>query len=324
MYTGTGELEVYNWVTNNCGSIPEIDIATGKPTFVGDFDGGIAIGFEGGDIASIVINPGTCNFGGPQYDAVPNGVTASGSRGSAVFLGTTLAHNYPKIKINGVVGNSVNKRFIATDCNYTKLDITGCHAKNMRIQPYAVSVSSSEVFQIVMRSTGGANGVTNITDNTVSGGVYARTVVRIAPHASVTGHTYNIYNNVFSDISIQAGFTDFGAVWVETLNGSPTVNIDGNINDKRGSVYGRKVAANAADLTAWRALGYDLNGASGTVNVGSDGSVTAGTANPIATGVNHWGANPSPTSINNEPKPDEGIDVGCWQSTSHPFHPANL
>jgi hypothetical protein len=77
-------------------------------------------------------------------------------------------------------------------------------------------------------------------------------------------------------------------------------------------------------MASWRAAGYDVNGYQGTVTINDDGSVTAGTANPIGTGNKHWGTNPRPTAINGEPKPDQGIDIGCWQSTTHPFHPANL
>jgi hypothetical protein len=323
MYTGTGELEVYNWITNYCGTIPETDIATGKPTFVGDFDGGVAVGWEGGDIAKIIIRDGVCNYGGPQYDVVPTGTTVSGSRGSAVFIGTTLAHNYPNIQILRNRGNSVNKRFIAFDCNYTNATIVGNFAKNMRIQPYAVSVSSSDLFQILMRSTSGVNGTTTIANNTIDGGVYARSAMRLTPHTSVTGHTYNIYNNITSNCAVQSGFTDYGNIWIETLNGSPTFNIDNNIFDRKGSVYGRKVAANAADLTAWRVLGYDLNGASGTVTIADDGSATAGTANPIGLGLKYW-TQARPSDVNGEPLPDTFIDIGAVQSTANAGHPKNL
>lgn len=41
-------------------------------------------------------------------------------------------------------------------------------------------------------------------------------------------------------------------------------------------------------------------------------------------GTKYWLNGARPTSINVEPLPDEGIDIGAYQTTSHPFHPVNL
>ena len=76
-------------------------------------------------------------------------------------------------------------------------------------------------------------------------------------------------------------------------------------------------------LTEWQsASGQDTHSVQATSLVLNENNSITYTGSKIY-GIKYW-TNARPIALNGEPRPDHGSDIGCYQSTSHEFHPVNL
>lgn len=325
-YNG-GSVTIKEWNAVNCGSI--FDFTAGQVAYDGDMDGGVGVGYAAFNHSRIEILDGSSVNCGPQYDVQDAGWRQSTStRGASVFVGTVNTGYVGDLIIARNRSSGCNKMDTmintSASCTYGKVSVIGNFAKDVRHQTRAGNhTTENAIFNVQLGGTGQASIEVNLCDNVVSGGSNTRSSYEVYLTGGAAASTVNVCNNIAVNNPFDAAFpNNYGWFWNRSAL-SGTVKIDGNITD-RVDTYGRNVATQYANKAAWTAAGFDANGQNGTVNVASDGSVTAGTANPIGNGVKHWGSSPRPSGINGEPRPDEGLDVGCWQSTQHPFHPANL
>lgn len=331
-YNG-GKIEIYNWSATNCATLPQF--TSGQVSYNDDYDGGVAIGYKYVNQAEIIVREGSASNCGPDYLQAKSGWAATaGTRGSTVFCGSVDPLTIGKLKV--LNNRSINCRMRAfafttgdnsTTGTYGSIELKGSLVKGLTQQDYGTfngSAQTTETGIISFRISGTTQAALTIdaSDNTVTDSVYSRSVIEyyLFGTGQAAAATIKSYNNTYAATQKATGYpNDYGVNYIRSaLTGS--VSIDKNIYPT-GAIVGRNVSTN---YTAIPWLGYDTNSQIGAVTVASDGSVTAGTANPIGAGYKHWGTNPRPNGINGQPKPDEGLDIGCYQSTLHPFHPANL
>lgn len=320
LFSKAGTIEIYDWTADHVGWFPRYDGSIVNAN--SDMDGGVGIGYSGGDIAKIIVRNGTCTSGGPANLVLKSGWSGHVKRGSGVICSTSAAMTIDELHIYGNTIIDTSRTGISisgTGTSVTKTNICGNFIKNSRPIPIASNWQSS-IIGYSEKATQAAPTEVNISNNTVVGGYY--TASGIYYNRVNSSSTVKLYNNIIKDITIETGYvSNYGAVQSEDA-GALTAN--NNIFDNAGGgVLGRIVNTNYANITAWRAAGFDTNGQEGTVTVSIDGSVTAGTANPIGAGIKYWtGARPS--GLNKEPLPDTAIDIGAVQSTGNASHPKNL
>lgn len=320
-----GEIEIYNWNADYCGSIPEF--ITGQRSFNDDFDGGVGIGYKYVKQTSIIVRNGTASNYGPQYEEQPAGwATVASTRGSAVFAGTIDPMVIGKLSIIG--NSSVSGRRIAyqvdtgttTGNRVTTINIIGNSVDNLLQQTYgtfngATQTSESGITTVKLGASDQPAANITIANNTISNSKYTRSLYEIYLQGSAPSSTINFFNNEAYGNTIKASFpNEYGLVNIRaTITGG--FNKGGNIYDKPG-IYARNVSTNLTDLTAWNAHGN-------LVATEQQGTVSLSTATRIGVGYKYWtGARPS--DVNGEPLPDTAIDIGAIQSTINANHPKNL
>ncbi len=319
-----GTIEVFDWYANYCGWMPRYN---GVDIQYGDADGGVAVGYRGGTFTKVIIRDGVSLNGGPSVSTLKTGWAGTLTHGSGVIVETADTGEVKKLEIYGNRIDSSHARGIGVGASgliFTdNIKICGNLIRNMRGANIAVNW---QVSPISVRPTKAGSTTINIDvcNNTISGGTHTISAMGLGNSAALSSN-FNIINNLFQGNTLQAGYsTNYGMIRIiDNITGTKVIN--GNITDVAvGGVYGRVGTGSAiTGFTNWQAGGWDLQGSNGTVTIDSLGNATAGTANPIGTGLNYWNLNPAPSSINKEPLPYTGIDIGAWQSIVA-THPANL
>lgn len=323
-YTG-GDVDIYDWYANYCGWMPRYNYVDVR---YGDADGGVAVGYKGGHLNNITIRNGTSLNGGPSVNVLKTGWLGSMNVGSGIFFGTAdpLVVN-GNVKVYGNMVESAKRNAIAvggSNILYKKsISINGNFIKNHRPMTLADNVQT-EILLLRVIKAGSTVTKQTISNNTIVGGQHTVSAIG-AGNSQVLSTPIEIVNNITQGCSLVSGYaSNYGMFRVIDANTSVTIN--GNIHDIADGGSIGKVGASSVYTTmaAWRGAGYDTNGQQGTVTISNTGQPTAGTANPIGTGVKYWGTNSRPSDINGEPLPDTNIDIGCYQSTTNAGHPKNL
>lgn len=336
-----GEIEIYDWETNYCGWMPRHGGSLGNVSYSTDADGGVAIGYRGGTIDRLIVRDGVCRNGGPSVLELKSGwnnssVTNSTDifKGSGVLVGTSDAMQINKLQITR------NKLYDTKRCgiyvsgsNVTigSVEITSNLLKRIEGFPGQTSTNVYEREMVVINEKTGNSLAGNhvIANNIISDCKITNNLIRVTRQNAAS--TIKIFNNIGRNNTQVANcaVTNRGNIWINDAIANISINgniFDGNLTASGSSRYGRinTTVYEVNAFTAWQAAGYDVNGYSGTVTISEEGTASAGTADPVGTGVKYWGTAPRPTAFNGEPLPDQGIDIGVVQSTTHPFHPSNL
>jgi hypothetical protein len=320
IFSKAGTIEIYDWTADHVGWFPRYD---GSIVIANnDMDGGVGIGYSGGDIAKVIIRNGTCTNGGPANLVLKTGWSGHVKRGSGVICSTAAAMTIDELVIYGNNISDTSRTGITisgTGTSVTKTSIYSNLIRNSRPIPFATNWQSS-IIGYIEKATQATPTTINISNNTIVGGFY--TAAGIYYNRVNATSSIGLFNNILKDITIETGYAgNYGAIQSEDAGALTSNN---NIFDNAGGgVLGRIVNTNYANIASWRGAGFDINGQEGTVVISTDGVATAGTANPIGTGLNYWAYNPAPSSINKEPLPITSIDIGAWQ-TIVPTHPKNL
>jgi hypothetical protein len=336
-----GEIEIYDWETNYCGWMPRYGGNNGNIAYSTDADGGVAIGYRGGTINSLIVRDGICRNGGPSLYALKTGWNNHATvnsvdifKGSGVLVGTSDAMQINKLKITG------NKIYDTKRCgiyvsgsNVTigSVEITGNLLKRIQAFPgqTPTNLYERELIVINEKTANSLAGNHIIANNVISDSTFTSNLIRVSRQNASS--TIKIFNNIGRSNTQVANCTasNRGNIWINDAFANISINgniFDGGLNTGGTIRYGRINATiyETNGFTNWQAAGYDVNGYSGTVTIAEDGTLTAGTANPLGTGIKYWSTNARPSDINGEPFPDIGIDIGAVQSKTHIFHPNNL
>ncbi len=319
-FAKAGTIEIFDWESNYCGWMPRYDGTQVNSN--NDADGGVGVGYNGGDITKVIIRDGVCLNGGPSVLTLKTGWIGSVGRGSGVNCSTSIAMNIDELVVSGNRIENTSRTGIATSgtgIKIAKKSIIGNLIVNTRPIPIATNTQSSIISAIESSGQLTATDLI-IANNTIIGGSYTASGIYVdRVHAN---STCKIYNNIIKDVSIEGGYTNYGAI---QLAESTNLTINNNINDNSGSgIIGRIVNTNYTSFGTWQGAGYDVNGINGTVTIATNGAPSAGTANPIGTGFKYWGNNARPVGIDGNPFPDTNIDIGCFQTSTSLTHPVNI
>jgi hypothetical protein len=324
LYTG-GNVEIFDWYANYCGWMPRYNYVDLR---FGDADGGVAVGYRGGTLGSITIRDGVSLNGGPSVSTLKTGWLGTINVGSGIFFGTADPLIISgDVKVFGNRIDSAHRNGIAiggSNILYSKeISINGNFIKNHRAMTLADNVQT-EVLQLRVIKAGSTTTRQVIANNTIVGGNHTISAIG-AGNSKVLSTPIVITNNIIQQCPIVSGYaSNYGMIRVIDANTSVTIN--GNITDiADGGVIG-KIGSSALHTTmsSWRAAGYDINGQQGTVTIATNGAPSAGTANPIGTGLKWWGNNARPVGIDGNPFPDTNIDIGCFQTSTSLTHPVNI
>lgn len=312
-------------ICRNMGNYPRyngVDI-----DFTDDNDGGVAVGYKGGTLGKVKIHDLWVYDGGPAFNSIKSGWTAvigDLKRGSGVFVGTSDAMTISELEITRVVANGCKRSSIlvaGSNITYGKIKVTDILAKNNVGQVSAINEISSVVTVRPAKTATSAIDIT-VANVTVQGGTMAEAAITVGNLGALNSNIICV-NNTVQGATLESGYTSAGNILIkDAITG--TVIVDANICEGSiDGVYGKRSTTSYATFATWQGAGYDTNGQQGTVTEGV-GKLIAGTADPISTGVKYWSNGPRPISLNGEPRPDVGVDIGCYQSTSHEFHTGNL
>jgi hypothetical protein len=316
-----GTIEIYDWYADHCGWMPRYDGSIVNAN--ADMDGGVGIGYKGGDIAKVIVRNGICTNGGPSILTLPTGWSGSVNKGSGVICSTGDTMSIDElVVVNNFIDNTARTGISTSGSGLSvaKKIITGNLITNTRPIPIATNWQSSIIGAVEKSGQSTATELV-ISDNTISGGKYTASGIYVdRVHASSTAI---ISNNILKDITIESGYAgNYGVIQIAETGG---LTINNNIFDNAGGgVIGRVLNTSYTTLIAWQSAGYDINGQQGTVTIATNGAPSAGTANPIGTGLKWWGNSARPVGIDGNPFPDTNIDIGCFQTSTSLTHPVNI
>ena len=325
-YTG-GDITVTDWNATYCGWMPRyngIDI-----NYNNDADGGVAIGFRGGTLANITVQNGYSYMGGPSVAVKKTGWLGDLNRGSGVYFGTADTMT--------ISGNVSIKRNIIDSSHRFAINVTGTGLryegkiecsdnliKNNRAPNIATNAQAGIIN--IRPNVSGAPAINiDICNNSIFNSKHSISAFNIG-HVTALGSNFNIHNNTITGCSLETGYsTNYGTFRIiDAITGARSFK--NNISDLADSgPYARITATSYASAILFNASGIaEVSGnLQGTVTEGVD-KLIAGTADPIGTAVKYWANGQRPTALNGEPRPDAYGDIGCYQSTSHEFHPNSL
>lgn len=325
-YVG-GTIEIKDWYANYCGWLPRYNGINNS--WVQDADGGVAIGYKGGSLETVAIKRGVCLNGGPSVATLPTGWGGTLDRGSGVFVGTSDTFTLKNLEVEQNVFDSVHRTAIhangRTWATGAKVKIVANVIKNHRAINVANNGGVGYEKAIISARFIAGNPVIDldVSSNLIFDSETSYSTIGVGNVTSLTsGVTFA--NNVIQNTVLASGYSATGGHFYIYDNLTGEKNVDRNIVD--AGLNGKYAQFFAASYTSMSALNTALgkNNIEGTVTVNDDYSLTAGTADPIGTGVKYWNDSPRPNDFYGNPLPDKGIDIGAVQGTSHEFHPINL
>jgi hypothetical protein len=331
-YAAAGDITVTNWESNYCGWMPRYNGRDAPSFSANDADGGVGIGYRGGTFKNVTVEKGVCKNGGASVTTIKPGWAGDDTslrRGWGIICGTVNAT---------VIDSLVVRNNIIDSQRYGSISLGGTSVlynrkiaclNNVIKGNKAPTINVNQGTAVLAVTTFNASQTPidiEICNNTIVGGSSSLATISCGfSAAGAQSGNIKVANNTIQGVSLESGYASSHGHLKLAYVCTGTKQFDGNnIDTPLGGVYGRDVSSSTANLTAWRLRGYGANDVEGTVTVNDDYSLTAGTANPIGTGVKYWGSSPRPTAFNGEPLPDIGVDIGAVQTTSHEFHPVNL
>jgi hypothetical protein len=333
VYTG-GEVEVYNWKTNFVGWMPRYGGGSHNISFSTDGDGGIGVGYRGGTLSRVIVRDGICTNGGPAVNVNKTGWANAGTvvpLGSGIYFGTADPMTINRID---VLRNTIlNTRRLGIKVAGSALTIGSTTIVGNLIKDLNGIVDAGNtqypVIDLGERSGNSLVGNHVIANNTLINCESTTSGIRV--QRVNTSSTITIANNILQDYHYATGWSgsQHGFIFLNDAI-STGITINGNILQGTSSNYARINATSYANVTTWKtalnsiSAGIGTLEQNGTVIFDENFKVTAGTANPIETGVKYWGTSARPSSFSGEPLPDTGIDIGAVQTTNNAFHPKNI
>ena len=282
---------------------------------------------EGNTVSNIQLNDGITLHGGP-FDGDHNVIRSNEIFDIIVEDGIDIVegHNYTTIEDNeiyrcavyGIIdkGSSTTiQRNFVYDCDACAISAKGLVETTICCN-LTMNSGLGQTRSVVELGDIGAYSVNSLlANNTIIGesNIFTNGIVQIFLDATSPAMKNNIIvtENVVPSIYDQNSLSDVDYNLTVSTNGTPY-----------------NLANVLVSLVDWRISGRDANGLVTTdpkfINAVAGDYNLQETSPAVGIGVKWWGNKPRPTSMNGEPLPDTGIDMGAYQSTWDANHPANL
>ena len=292
-----------------------------------------------------------CNVNYPSLIDVDGDCIQVGD-GSFLYVNITGC----KFKTHGTVKQCV---IVAASC---EVNITDCEFDGESIGrsgfscPLATTLNVSRcVFKNFILSTANA---LNVYDNTAEAAKYTGPVTtnikdclfdncaRAIGCSGTGAHTINIYNNTMlsncgaamrlygnhtvtakNNILDGVGTVAEGLIYIQSTIAGFTEDANIFPNEFTGMIKDYRAGINTTFNTIAAYLAHASIPDSTSLHADpllNISGIPAEGSPCLSAGIKYWGNSARPSSINGEPRPDEGIDIGYYQTTLHEFHPNSI